>query len=74
MPKHGVKVALRKPKNIKQTLLRLWSYLNKYKILLFIVFILVIVNTLSTLLGSYMLRPLVNNYIEKGNLVGLARD
>lgn len=73
MPKHGVKVALRKPKNIKQTLLRLWSYLNKYKILLFIVFILVIVNTLSTLLGSYMLRPLVNNYIEKGNLVGLAK-
>lgn len=73
MPKHGVKVALRKPKNIKQTLLRLWSYLNKYKILLFVVFILVIVNTLSTLLGSYMLRPLVNNYIEKGNLVGLAK-
>lgn len=73
MPKHGVKVALRKPKNIKQTLLRLWSYLNKYKILLFIVFILVIVNTLSTLLGSYMLRPLVNNYIEKGDLVGLAK-
>lgn len=73
MPKHGVKVALRKPKNIKQTLLRLWSYLNKYKILLFIVFILVIVNTLSTLLGSYMLRPLVNNYIEKENLVGLAK-
>lgn len=73
MPKHGVKIALRKPKNIKQTLLRLWSYLNKYKILLFIVFILVIVNTLSTLLGSYMLRPLVNNYIEKGNLVGLAK-
>lgn len=73
MPKHGVKISLRKPKNIKQTLLRLWSYLNKYKILLFVVFILVIVNTLSTLLGSYMLRPLVNNYIEKGNLVGLAK-
>lgn len=73
MPKRGVQIALKKPKNIKQTLLRLWSYLDKYKILLIIVFILVIINTLSTLLGSYMLRPLINNYIAKGDLASLAK-
>lgn len=67
------KVAIGKPKNIKKTLLRLWKYLNKYKVLLVLSFGLVIISTISTLAGSYMLRPLINNYIAKGNLTGLAK-
>ncbi len=51
----------RKPKNAKATIFRLFSYLKNDKLPLFFVFLCVIVNTVSGLAGSYMLRPIINS-------------
>lgn len=66
----------RKPKNAKATIGRLFQYVGKYKAKVVIALIFVVLKTLSTLAASYMLRPIINNYIIPGggeNLVkGLA--
>lgn len=49
-----------KPENIKRTINRLLAYLAKEKWKLGIVFVCVIVSTVSMLAGSYMLRPIIN--------------
>ena len=49
-----------KPKNIKKTLGRLFSYIAKDKWKLIIVCICVIAGTVAGLAGSYMLRPIIN--------------
>lgn len=60
-----------KPKNSKQILLRLFSYLKQEKQLLLIVFALIIIGTLCNIGGSYMLRPIINDYIIPGNFTDL---
>lgn len=62
-----------KAKDTKKTFLRLMSYLSRdYKLLIIIGF-LVIVGIITNLLGSYMLRPLINDYIIPGNIPGLIK-
>lgn len=62
-----------KAKDTKRTFLRLMSYLSRdYKLLIIIGF-LVIVGIITNLLGSYMLRPLINDYIIPGNIPGLIK-
>lgn len=65
------------PKQSKETIRRLLSYLGGYKVHMAVAFLCVIVNTLSTLGGSYMLRPIINKYIapmdgSRGSVKGLA--
>lgn len=66
-----------KPKKTKETLGRLFGYIKKDKGKLIIVFICVIVSAATNLLGSYMLRPIINTYIApengagRGNAAGL---
>lgn len=62
-----------KPKNMKKTLKTLMSYLGKYKLQLMIVMILIVVNSIAIISGSYFLKPLVNNYILPGDFAGLAK-
>ncbi|MBR4874548.1 MAG: ABC transporter ATP-binding protein [Clostridia bacterium] len=59
-----------KPKNTKGVFLRLYSYLSKYKLKIAIALVFVIVRTVSQIAGSYMLRPIINNYITAGRLEG----
>lgn len=61
-----------KPKNVKKAIVRLLQYLNRYKWGLFVVILLMLVNTGSMLFGSYFLKPMINNYILPGNFRGLA--
>ena len=66
------------PKNTKATVRRLLSYLNEYRLFMGIALICVVAGTLSQLAGSYMLRPLINEYIApidgtRGNVSGLFR-
>lgn len=61
-----------KPKEAKKTFLRLISYLTRYKAPLIGVMILVVISIASSLAGSYMLRPIINDYIMPGNVSGLA--
>ncbi len=49
-----------KPKNMGKTVGRLLSYVGKYKILLLVVFLFMIINTVASLVGGYMTRPIIN--------------
>lgn len=50
-----------KPKNTGNTIKRLLQYLGKYKLLLLLVFLFMITNTATSLIGGYMTRPIINN-------------
>ncbi|MCF0136661.1 MAG: ABC transporter ATP-binding protein [Lachnospiraceae bacterium] len=56
----------RKPENTKATIVRLLAYLEGNLTKLILSFIFVIIKTLAALAASYMLRPLINNYIIEG--------
>lgn len=66
-----------KPKNTMQTLKRLLDYMKPDRMKLIAVFIFVVLNSGATLMGSYMLRPIINNYITptngKGDVFGLGK-
>lgn len=61
----------KKPKNLKKTFKNLLSYMGRHKLLLAVVAILVTISAASNLLGTYMLKPLINRYIVPGDLKGL---
>ncbi len=52
-----------KPKNMKKTVARLLKYLSHERVPLIIAVVCSIINTLASLLGSYMLRPIINKFI-----------
>ena len=49
-----------KPKNLKKTVGRLLSYVGKYKLRLVLVLICMVLTTVSTLCGGYLLVPIIN--------------
>ena len=49
-----------KPKNLKKTVGRLLSYVGKYKLRLALVLVCMILTTISTLCGGYLLVPIIN--------------
>ena len=49
-----------KPKNMKKTVGRLLSYVGKYRILLVLVLVFMMLNTVMSLIGGYMTRPIIN--------------
>ena len=53
-----------KPKNVKNTMRRLLSYLAIYKLKLVFVLIFMICSTATSLIGSYILRPVINNLTD----------
>lgn len=57
----------KKPKNLRFTLGSLLSYMGRHKFLLLAVAVLVTVSSLANLLGTYMIRPVVNNLAD-GNM------
>ena len=52
-----------KPKNLKKTIGRLVRYLAHERKLLLIAITCAVVNTIATLAGSYLLRPIINTFI-----------
>lgn len=59
-----------KPKETKQTIKRLFSYLSGYKWQIGLSVFFVILNALVQVAGSYMLRPIINDYIAAGRSEG----
>jgi len=57
--RHGPR-AKGKPKNIGKTVKRLLSYVGKYKFRLILVFVCMILTTLSSLCGGYLIAPIIN--------------
>ncbi len=63
-----------KPKDMQKTLLRLWDYISTDKVTLAFVFFCVIFSTVSSLAGSYMLRPVINSIASgEGDTTGLLK-
>lgn len=52
-----------KPQNPLKTLGRIFSYMKGNIPLLIVVFICVLISSVSTVIGSYMLKPIINEYI-----------
>ncbi len=55
--------APKKPKNTKKAILDILGYLKNYKFRLLLVVLLVIVGSVSSVVGTYFLKPIIDNYI-----------
>ena len=72
-PGHGPKGGFRKPKDMRGTLRKLMRYLGRYKAHLTLVVALLFISSACTVGGSYLIKPLINDYILPGDFPGLAR-
>ncbi len=53
-----------KPKDLKKTVGRLLGYVGRYKALLLVVLLFMFLNTVFSLVGGYMTRPIINRLSE----------
>lgn len=67
------KIGPKRPENLKQTLADLWSYLWESKWSLFAVLLLVVLGSAAGIVGTYFIRPLINDFIATKDVVGLAK-
>lgn len=70
---HAKKIGQKRPENLKQTLVDLWSYLWKSKWSLFAVLLLVVLGSAAGIVGTYFIRPLINDFIATKDVAGLAK-
>ena len=52
-----------KPKNAKKTIGRILQYMGKFKALWLVVFLCVIISSGASVIGTYLIKPALNNYI-----------
>ena len=64
-------VGYKRPKNTKKTIPHLLHYLGRHKWMFGLVALLVLISTSANLMGTYLLKPLINRYIVPGDLDGL---
>ena len=62
-----------KSKNTRATLLRLWGYLRRRRWVLGVSTILVVITSIVSLIGPYLMGKAIDTYIDHGDLAGLAR-
>ena len=60
-----------RPKDLRHTLSRLLDYLSRHRVLLVLVGILAAVSASANLLGTYMIKPIVNQVVQAGSRAGL---
>ena len=63
-PKADKSMEHAKPKNLKKTLLRLLAYTKEHTISLIFAMLFVMISSIATVIGSYMLKPIINNYMS----------
>lgn len=64
-------MTIKKPKNTKDTLKRLWNTISGQRIKLVIVTVFVILSTLANLLGTWLVGFSIDNFISKSDFNGL---
>ena len=69
----GPRGGFQKPKNMGRTIGRLLGYLGRSRWLLAVVAVCLVLNTLCTVGGSYLLKPLINECIVPGDYPRLAK-
>ena len=62
----------KRPQDLRHTLRCFMDYLGRHKIMLGVVGLLAAVSALAALLGTYMIRPIVNGVLENGSAAYLA--
>ena len=62
-----------KPKDLRGTLGKLMHYLGRYKSLLALVVVLLVISSACTVGGSYLIKPLINDYILTGDFRDLPK-
>ena len=62
-----------RPKDMKGTFKKLMRYVGRYKEALVLVAVCLILSTVGSVASSYMLKPLLNNYILPGDFPGLLK-
>lgn len=64
-------IGYKRPKDIRRTLRHLMYYLGGHKWMFLLVAILVLISTGANILGTYLLKPVINNLILPGDVKGL---
>ena len=62
----------KRPQNLRRTLGQFSAYLGRHRIMIGLVAVLAAVSALAALLGTYMIRPVVNGLLENGSKAYLA--
>ena len=62
-----------RPENTRRTLMQMLSYLGRHKWYMLMIALLVTVSASASILGTYLLKPVINNYIIPGDIPGLVK-
>ena len=62
-----------RPKDTKKTMAKLLKYIGHYKFSMVFIAILVSISAFSGIMGTYLLKPVINEYILPGDIPGLVR-
>lgn len=73
MPGPNQRHGFQRPKDTRATIRQLLGYIGKYRFMLLLVALCLVGSTAGTIYGSYLLKPLINNYIIPGDFPGLAK-
>ena len=65
-------VGYKRPKDTKKTVKHLLTYLGHYKWAFLLIAILVFVSAGAGIMGTFLIKPVVNNFIVPGNMKGPA--
>ena len=57
-----------RPKNTRRALVQMLGYLGRHKWYMLIIALLVTVSASASILGTYLLKPVINDYIIPGNI------
>jgi ATP-binding cassette subfamily B multidrug efflux pump len=72
-PGHGMGMAKARPKETKETLLRLWAYLREQRASLLLVVTLTAVHAGISLIGPFLIGIAIDDYILPGHYAGLLK-
>ena len=66
-------IGYKKPRNIKKTLKTMLRYFKRHIFALCLVTVMVVVSAGANIYGTYLLKPIVNDYIVPGDIPGLIK-
>lgn len=62
-----------RPKDFRGTVSKLLAYIGRYKAALVLVFVCLVISSVGSVMSSYLLKPIINDYILVGDFAGLLK-
>ena len=62
-----------RPKDFRGTVSKLLRYIGRYKASLVVVFVCLVISSVGSVMSSYLLKPIINDYILVGDFAGLLK-